>query len=486
MWRSTTFRAFARWGLCQRHRPRAQPPAQDLDHADRLIAPLTTFGTKDHKRSSSEKETFNKGRFFADKPEISLLETVGWVGTILTVGLNFRLHSKRDGQANGNEARQLPGHVCTSSPFSICSLVHKFLLQFALTSPLFGQSSASKSVLPRESTSDHGVPAGLAADPAATSAAKSLPLASSDRLEEIARECIGQVENFKGAQLFSSNARKAVKHFERAQTLGTSSAHYNLGVCHENGTGTAKDLEKAAYHYEQAALGGHAMATYNLGVFYLEGLGGLNPDPDKGLSLIKKASSLGVPQAKTYIGQQYLHQCLWEEAVSLFRDAAEENDSDASYYLGICYANGLGVGPDLETAAHYYGRAASAGDEDAAAALRDLHLKPRKETEGAPRVVPEIMISDDSECRSVAEADSVRSQEGSRLHHSSSSPELSQRGAPQNATKRGVNITQYLDLVLPDIFLRQKPTFGFSDDEDFVSIPDGVSRVACHEACVAV
>ena len=46
------------------------------------------------------------------------------------------------------------------------------------------------------------------------------------------------------------------------------------------------------------------------------------------------------------------------EAVKWYRKAAEQNDAEAQYNLGVCYANGQGVAKDEVEAVKWYRKAA--------------------------------------------------------------------------------------------------------------------------------
>jgi TPR repeat protein len=54
---------------------------------------------------------------------------------------------------------------------------------------------------------------------------------------------------------------KAMELWNQAAKLGSSKAHYNLGVYYDKGG----DLKKAKFHWEAAAMAGHEIARYNLG-----------------------------------------------------------------------------------------------------------------------------------------------------------------------------------------------------------------------------
>jgi TPR repeat protein len=59
---------------------------------------------------------------------------------------------------------------------------------------------------------------------------------------------------------------KAIELWKQAAELGSSKAHYNLGVeCHQRG-----DSKKAKFHLEAAAMAGDEVARYNLGCMEFE------------------------------------------------------------------------------------------------------------------------------------------------------------------------------------------------------------------------
>ena len=61
-----------------------------------------------------------------------------------------------------------------------------------------------------------------------------------------------------------------------------------------------------------------------------------------------------------------------EKALALLTQAAELGSSRSMFALGYAYEHGEGVDPDPAEAARWYERAALAGREDAAEALRTL------------------------------------------------------------------------------------------------------------------
>jgi len=63
------------------------------------------------------------------------------------------------------------------------------------------------------------------------------------------------------------------------------------------------------------------------------------------------------------------------KAVSLFRQAAENDVAEAAFDLAVCYEKGEGVRKDLSKAAAFYLRALRCGDESAAEELRRMFCR---------------------------------------------------------------------------------------------------------------
>jgi TPR repeat protein len=85
---------------------------------------------------------------------------------------------------------------------------------------------------------------------------------------------------------------------------GNGDAMFMLGVMHENGLGTAKDLAAAASWYERAAAAGVASAQYNLGIFYQLG-SGVPQDSTKALRYHRLAAAQGHSRAQNNLGTMY-------------------------------------------------------------------------------------------------------------------------------------------------------------------------------------
>ncbi|XP_050039937.1 uncharacterized protein [Dermacentor andersoni] len=375
MWRSG-FRGFVRWGLRKQRKPKSED-SPDKQDTHRFVVPATNFGAnRQNEHDRRKRETCHEdGRFFTNRPACSFVETVGWVGTLLAVGLNLQLQSRRclwgNNQAGHPIACDNGNPDSTAQPcFRVCHLLRNFIFRLVIASP---HPVSSSSILPREHQSSVDVvDLSSNGDRALAEGSSEPPLSSAEASEQLAsvmKEYFACLEDLNGAKLLLTNEAEALMSFEKAQALGSARAHYNLGVCYETGRSVNKDLDKAVMHYKAAVLGGHPLATYNLGVLYLKGHGNSNT----GQSLLEKASNLGVPQAKTFVAHKYLEEGNFDEAVPLLKEAAAAKDPDALFYLGVCCERGLAVPKDHTAAIKHYSRAARqnhAGALDALAAIQ--------------------------------------------------------------------------------------------------------------------
>lgn len=160
---------------------------------------------------------------------------------------------------------------------------------------------------------------------------------TTEKLANVMKEYFACLENNNNdAQVLSAKGTEALLPSVK-NASASASAHYNLGIFYETGMSNfTKDLEKAAMHYKAAAHMGHPKATYNLGVMYVKG----HSSADIGLSLLKKASSMGVPQAMTFVAYKYLEEGHIDKAEPLLKEAVAANDPNAALYLNLCRERG--------------------------------------------------------------------------------------------------------------------------------------------------
>jgi TPR repeat protein len=198
--------------------------------------------------------------------------------------------------------------------------------------------------------------------------------------------------------------RKAIQNFEKAAQLNHSQAMCDLGLIYEHGMVGPVDLNRARTYYEKAVMLNNPMAMDNLGVFllkeesnlvsneannrlafelfdkarnlgykksltnlgilYLKGIH-VQKDLVNAKELFKKAASGDHPdiEAKFYLAYFKLKEASISQDEAKFEEVADElryvlaldkNHSDANYYLGFLFENGLGTDKDLRSAFKHF------------------------------------------------------------------------------------------------------------------------------------
>jgi hypothetical protein len=97
------------------------------------------------------------------------------------------------------------------------------------------------------------------------------------------------------------DAKMAAYWFERAASLGDSSAQNEVGFFYQTGTGVAKDPQRAFHWYQLAAANGSFQGKVNLAIAYLWGLG-VAAQPEVAQKLLEEAASARSGIAATYLG----------------------------------------------------------------------------------------------------------------------------------------------------------------------------------------
>uniref|UniRef100_A0A8C5KPH0 DAP3-binding cell death enhancer 1 n=1 Tax=Jaculus jaculus TaxID=51337 RepID=A0A8C5KPH0_JACJA len=183
--------------------------------------------------------------------------------------------------------------------------------------------------------------------------------------------------NFLGTEnMRNGDYMAAFSHFQKAADRGYSKAQYNVGLCHEHGRGTPRDLSKAILYYHLAASQGHSLAQYRYARCLLQ-----DPtsfwDPEqrrRAVSMLKQAADSGLREAQAFLGVLFTKEPHLDEqrAVKYLWLAANNGDSQSRYHLGICYEKGLGVQRNMREAVKCYQQSAAVGNEAAQERLRLL------------------------------------------------------------------------------------------------------------------
>ena len=200
---------------------------------------------------------------------------------------------------------------------------------------------------------------------------------------------------FRAGKLFSKpHAAQAVELFQQAAGAGLAEAQVAMGHAFEFGKGVDQDMSMAVRCYTEAANQGLASAQCALAELFAAGKG-LERDEARAIEWWQKAASqdhLGAQVAlelryaagegqsrgasnKRAAAERRKNEARWIKA-------AENGNADTRYHLGLMYAQGLGLEPNLGEAARWYALAAGQGHDKAQFALASL-----LEAEGSPKAL---------------------------------------------------------------------------------------------------
>jgi hypothetical protein len=118
---------------------------------------------------------------------------------------------------------------------------------------------------------------------------------------------------------------------------------------------------------------------------------GVAKDQVEAVKWLRKAAEQNDAEAQYNLGVCYAHgegvAKDLVEAVKWYRKAAEQNFAGAQYNLGVCFYNGRGVAKDWVEAYKWLLLAAKEGDEDAKNGITELESKltPQQIAEGKTR-----------------------------------------------------------------------------------------------------
>lgn len=320
------------------------------------------------------------------------------------------------------------------------------------------------------------------------------------KLSQASKRTQGMIETMMGIQCANlGNDKKAVAHFEAASQLGYSKAQYNLGQCYELGKGVQPDIQKAFQLYKKAAGQDHPLALYKLGAYHFHGIGGTSEDRPAGVGFMERAASLGVILAHSFLGNYYLQSKTRDlhRAIFHLKAAAEEQETESEYLLGLCYEQGWGVTQNRVSAARLYHRAAEGGyplamyslgvyyEKGIGGVMEDKRRAKQLYKEASDRGLDlatkrleQLCLLEKQDQRQRGDEEDVRdnraivtsdnsvineakapNSSSSRIHVSNSEPCLQVRGEETRNLRESSVTLSYLSLILPAI-LRTNDTTG--------------------------
>lgn len=151
------------------------------------------------------------------------------------------------------------------------------------------------------------------------------------------------------------------------QLTADANACFMLGVAHENGCHMPINQEQAAYWYGKAREQNPELAEYHYArLAYLCGLSCHTNDARRTFYWFREAALCHHAAAQCALGVCYAAgegvEPNLSEAVAWYHRSAEQDYLDALFNLGWCYLHGEGVAPDATQAVMWFHRAANRGD----------------------------------------------------------------------------------------------------------------------------
>ena len=117
----------------------------------------------------------------------------------------------------------------------------------------------------------------------------------------------------------------AVKWYSKAADQGNALAQFNLGILYSNGRcGLPQSLALALEWYHKAADQGVEQAQSNLAFAYQYGMGGLPQSEALAVEWYRKAADQGFSIAQFYLGNLYMTQGNFSDAIRMFNAAKDD------------------------------------------------------------------------------------------------------------------------------------------------------------------
>ena len=186
----------------------------------------------------------------------------------------------------------------------------------------------------------------------------------------------------KGVEV-EANAELALKYYSLAKDSGRAGALEKMGDIYAEGKIIPRDMPKALRLYSEACEAGLSTAGEKADSIrarrenlYRRALELRSTSPEEAFRHFAISVGMGYLPAYTALAECYLEgigtKCDRRAAFIWYKEAAELQDKEAIYRLGLCYADGIGTARNPRLARQILTRAASAGVIEAEARLRAL------------------------------------------------------------------------------------------------------------------
>ena len=152
--------------------------------------------------------------------------------------------------------------------------------------------------------------------------------------------------------------------FTKGAAAGNARAHYGLAKCYVLRVGTERNEKLALKHAQISADKGDPQGIRYLGNCYLYGRGMDEPDPEKGVALLKKSIAMGNPMAEYtyafYLTRNREDRQSNQKGMKIARSLIERKHPDGMHLVGTLYHDGTGGLPrDRKLAMKHYRMAAA-------------------------------------------------------------------------------------------------------------------------------
>lgn len=136
---------------------------------------------------------------------------------------------------------------------------------------------------------------------------------------------------------------------------GDAEAQYHVGMMHNNGIGTQKDIRQAFEWFQKATASNDPLGAYKLGCYYDgQGEGVVANDTNEALKYKLIAAQAGYALAQHDVALLYVKQEKFEEAMKWWKQAGDQGHHKSLYNLSGLYFQGKGAPKDLSLAYAYY------------------------------------------------------------------------------------------------------------------------------------
>jgi TPR repeat protein len=193
---------------------------------------------------------------------------------------------------------------------------------------------------------------------------------------------------YQRGKIVKQDYARAIQDYRWAADSGMAQAQANLGFMYRDGVGVKRDPQEAMKWFLLAAAQGHGGATVEIGRLYRFG-NGVQKDLGAAETWFAKAAEKGNAVAELKLALLYdQDEGMPDKAISFYKQAADDGDTDAMASLYLVYSNGRGVAVDRAEGVKWLTKAAEAGSAHAQCLLGDYHENPRWETAGGRMVLP--------------------------------------------------------------------------------------------------